>query len=721
MGRQEGRREALLPVLLTTVLTSLGVTCLVLVGTIRLTLLNPRFDRSVVADTGAYERLYTEVLPAPDAQRVLRAALADLPVDATYVTANLRLLLPPPVLEEVGTRALASYVRTVLGGDQQGGDKQGGDQQGGDSLRVLQPLLDHLVALVHDLLPGLVAAGRPITERSLAGFGRALDDLLVQLGDGRVPLSLPVLPVPGVLTPGLTALLTSLLPTGSVVRPQVELLLGAGDLTGALALVLPEQLARDPGLADRVRGNLSALIASAQRPLEASGHRSPESALPVGLPGLTALGGGCLLLVAVLQLRRRPSNWPGSWPISWSLSWRSLTISLSTAGVVALLVGLALEPRLSDPVQRLLTGTSVPPSAALLAHDIDAALHEGVVTTYLELVGVVVLAGLTAGAVGLSRGRSRRGGLPSVGCAVLATVLLVLAVRPEPVAVTTCNGEARLCSRTYDQVTYLTAHNAMASSDQGFFSAGQDVDVISQLDSGVRGLMLDVHAWTTPQQVADYLADLPTPSRALLTPVTTTFAPRKGLWLCHVICQVGSRPALGELIRIRDWLRSHPDAVVTLILEDHVPGEQISRLLADAGLDAFAATPPTGGEPWPTLGSMVRTGKRLMTFTERAHATAGTLRNLYDYAAETPYAATSVQALSCSRGRGPEVGSLFLLNHWVSTAAPSRAEAYAINRREPLVARVRRCQLERGQRPTFVAVDFAQIGQPLDAVALLNR
>lgn len=58
---------------------------------------------------------------------------------------------------------------------------------------------------------------------------------------------------------------------------------------------------------------------------------------------------------------------------------------------------------------------------------------------------------------------------------------------------------------------------------------------------------------------------------------------------------------------------------------------------------------------------MVRTGRRLVAFTERAAPADGPIRNFYAYAAETPYEARSVSALTCTKGSGLQGG--FTLPH----------------------------------------------------------
>jgi hypothetical protein len=64
---------------------------------------------------------------------------------------------------------------------------------------------------------------------------------------------------------------------------------------------------------------------------------------------------------------------------------------------------------------------------------------------------------------------------------------------------------------------------------------------------------------------------------------------------------------------------------------------------------------------------------------------------------------------------------MFLLNHWVSSDAAGRDEAADLNNADVVVERARHCAVERGARVTMVAVNFADIGDVVGAVAQLNR
>ena len=76
--------------------------------------------------------------------------------------------------------------------------------------------------------------------------------------------------------------------------------------------------------------------------------------------------------------------------------------------------------------------------------------------------------------------------LPSVASAAL--------LRRRPATV--CNGRAELCDRSYGNITFIGSHNSFALSRDAIDPTGnQEVDVISQLNLGVRLLQAESHMW----------------------------------------------------------------------------------------------------------------------------------------------------------------------------------------------------------------------------------
>ena len=87
---------------------------------------------------------------------------------------------------------------------------------------------------------------------------------------------------------------------------------------------------------------------------------------------------------------------------------------------------------------------------------------------------------------------------------------------------------------------------------------------------------------------------------------------------------------------------------------------------------------------------------------------------------ETPFTFRNPAAFSCAPKRGGTHKRLFVMNHFITRAAPSRSDAAVVNARAPIVTRARRCEKVRGRSPNFVQVDFATLGDVHGAVDQLN-
>jgi hypothetical protein len=77
---------------------------------------------------------------------------------------------------------------------------------------------------------------------------------------------------------------------------------------------------------------------------------------------------------------------------------------------------------------------------------------------------------------------------------------------------------------------------------------------------------------------------------------------------------------------------------------------------------------------------------------------------------------------SCGPNRGSPDSPLFQVNHWVTPAgaAPTVAQAAAVNAYDVLMPRVRSCMAERGLFPTIVGVNYYNTGDLLKVVDDLN-
>ncbi len=367
----------------------------------------------------------------------------------------------------------------------------------------------------------------------------------------------------------------------------------------------------------------------------------------------------------------------------------------------------------------------------------------------VALVLGLALVAVTRPRAPLPRWRGAVAGLAALGLvAVVVVGAWPAGQRPGPAYAgdpAACNGHRELCERPYDQVAFPATHNSMAAaSEPGWFLAEQPDGIIDQLDHGIRVFLVD--SWYAQRTDRPGVVAQPAGSRAKArADVTSSFGtgavdqvlraqrflglePRGPArpYLCHGNCELGSTRWLPLMKQVRTWLGAHPRQVVTFFVQDEVSPADTAAVFRSAGLLRYVYIPTQRpDEPWPTLGQMIDSGKRLVVLME--HHGGGTtypwLLDGFRWAQDTPFLFRDTAALeagdSCSLNRGQAGSSLFLLNHWVS--APRRVSAAtAANRRDVLLTRARRCAEERGHVPTYVAVDFYDRGALFDVVDALN-
>jgi hypothetical protein len=502
-------------------------------------------------------------------------------------------------------------------------------------------------------------------------------------------------------------------------------------------------------------------------------RRGTVRRLGVGL----ALGG--LVIVAVYVIGGavvRHAAPPGHGAVAAAV-WRSFldglrgqALVVATAGAVV--AAIASQRRLTEAASwwRLLTGDDVPirvgvgRSAALIAAGVAILLEPGAALTLGAIaVGLyVVYRGVQATAVWIGRAaterakrpRDSRRGVPGLGVAALVVVVLAAAAAlvvagegSEAPAATpqTCNGFTELCGRRLNDVALAATHNSMASVTIPTWLFGQqDGTIADQLREGVRGLLIDTYyGESTGGRVRTDLASLPKRAtavaeigepavkaaerlRARIGPAGTG---KRGIYLCHTFCELGSVSLDSALADIRSFLVANPGAVVTIINQDEgVTPTDIERAFDQAGLLDLVYRGPV--DSFPTLRQMINSNQRLVVLAENDAGQVPWYHLAYASALqETPFrfrtaAALTEQsqlAISCRANRGPASAPLFLLNHWVDTSpAPRASLADIVNARSALLGRARTCERIRHRLPNLVAVDFYRRGGLLGVVNTLN-
>jgi hypothetical protein len=255
-----------------------------------------------------------------------------------------------------------------------------------------------------------------------------------------------------------------------------------------------------------------------------------------------------------------------------------------------------------------------------------------------------------------------------------------------------CNGHASLCGKTYDEVAYLTTHNAFNTSADGFSLPNQNNTLTQQLNDGVRGFMLDVY---------NYFG----------TPT-----------VYHGSFILGSAPLSDNLAEFKDFLDTHPNEVVTIILECNVSANDIEDEINAAGLSPYLYT---YSGSWPTLQTMITNNTRLVIFSDvdDASASQGWYHYMWDHMVETHYSINDINDFNCDFNRGDSINDLYIFNHFVTnsiTGTGQQTESQQANSNPFLIDRMLQCQAEKGKFPNFITLDFYELGDAMAATDYMN-
>ena len=270
-----------------------------------------------------------------------------------------------------------------------------------------------------------------------------------------------------------------------------------------------------------------------------------------------------------------------------------------------------------------------------------------------------------------------------------------------------CNGMEILCERSYDNVTFPETHNSFATHEDGIYypASNHETGFQSQWDAGMRAFMLDTHYATQSNEDTDEVR------------------------FCHGDDDRGFSPCFYGEVSPGEWLDSlsqrmneSQNDTVTLLIENDVQADHLFEVIN-------ASIPSTNwyvhqlNSTWLTLSQLIDAETRLVIFWEQAANDAHPyFHDFGTHSWTTNYAEEETEDMNCEIYRGDGNQEVFHMNSWLrgplGLSDPNRAAE--ANDVEFLVERVEECIELHGKRPTFIAVDWWQDGDVVEAARLAN-
>lgn len=290
-----------------------------------------------------------------------------------------------------------------------------------------------------------------------------------------------------------------------------------------------------------------------------------------------------------------------------------------------------------------------------------------------------------------------------------------------PTSAVTCNNSPLLCSRNYNNITHMGAHDSAFLRDRSTsftVSGNQFYNATIALSAGIRLLQAQVHNQNGT------------------------------LELCHTTCTLLDAGTLETFLKeIKTWMDVNTNEVVTLLLvnSDDASAATFGSVFASSGISKYGYTSTSTPGPvstWPTLQAMIAANTRLVTFIASItyDSTYPYLLPEFNYVFETAFGVSSLSGFNCtlSRPTSPSssssaisLGYMGLLNHFADTvevfgiSIPDVTDiaitnSARINTTGALGAQGAECKSEWGTKPTFILVDFWNVGPAIETADQLN-
>lgn len=306
-----------------------------------------------------------------------------------------------------------------------------------------------------------------------------------------------------------------------------------------------------------------------------------------------------------------------------------------------------------------------------------------------------------------------------------------------------CNGSAKLCSKRYNEVTYPTAHNGQSHKRNRLFEYipgsninNQNREIMEQLKDGIRAIKVPLHmvrnTYFACHGVTQDIKEMI--SRNVCGRLGFIGSICNGMVNSFNPCEIdpATRDFKVVLETFEEYLRTHPNTVLTLFIEDgHADFNRLDNMFYEVGLYPYIHQQNVK-DPWPTLQEMLLSNRRLVVFHNHYADNMGnsltgypifnytwnyiwqsryTFRRIVDLERDDPLLSSQDSAPFLTRN-DPPYNKLWILQHFTTpTIGGWEADAKQVNRASFLSKRVDKYKAVLGSNPNFIWVDFYEYPQ----------
>lgn len=209
-------------------------------------------------------------------------------------------------------------------------------------------------------------------------------------------------------------------------------------------------------------------------------------------------------------------------------------------------------------------------------------------------------------------------------------------------------------------------------------------------------------------------------------------------------CQLENGGTLESyLTKVKSWVDSNPNDVITILIvnADDQPATSFASAFQSTGLASKVYAPGSAAlskYSWPTLGSLIDSGKTVVVFIDNSADVSSVPYILphFQNTWENPYDQTSTP-FNCSIDRINQGSSpsnlMYLINHYLDSSfnlfgttvlIPNTAQITTTNSYNSIMSDANNCASLHGQSyPTFVLTDYYDQGNGsvFQAAAMMNR